>query len=58
MPFDFVQRVLVVCGAGDAGTPTGALRGECRLPVFSDVECPDEFNPIMMGWLEAHKRVP
>jgi hypothetical protein len=27
---------------------------ECRH--FPNVERPDEFNRIMMGWLEAHKR--
>jgi 3-oxoadipate enol-lactonase len=60
--------VLVVCGAEDAGTPpsenrrlAGLVPGAryeemtgCRH--FPNVERPDEFNRIMMGWLEAHKR--
>jgi 3-oxoadipate enol-lactonase len=59
---------LVVCGAEDAGTPPSENRrlaglvpgaryeemAQCRH--FPNVERPDEFNRIMMGWLEAHKR--
>lgn len=61
--------VLVVCGADDAGTPAsenrklaGLVQGAryeemagCRH--FPNVEHPAEFNRIMMGWLEIHKRV-
>ena len=60
--------VLVVCGADDAGTPAADNRklaglvpgaryeemAACRH--FPNVERPDEFNRIMMGWLETHKR--
>jgi 3-oxoadipate enol-lactonase len=60
--------VLVVCGADDAGTPptenrrlAGLVPGAryeemagCRH--FPNVERPEEFNRIMMGWLAAHKR--
>jgi 3-oxoadipate enol-lactonase len=60
--------VLVVCGADDAGTPpdqnrklAGLVPGAryeemagCRH--FPNVEMPDPFNRIMMGWLEQHKR--
>lgn len=60
--------VLVVCGANDAGTPpsenqrlaglvSGARYEEmagCRH--FPNVERPDEFNRIMTGWLDTHKR--
>src|SRR5437016_5912129 len=59
---------LVVCGADDAGTPASENRrlaslvpgaryeemAGCRH--FPNVERPDEFNRIMMGWLETHKR--
>jgi 3-oxoadipate enol-lactonase len=59
---------LVLCGANDEGTPASENRrlaglvpgaryeemAECRH--FPNVERPDEFNRIMMGWLEAHKR--
>ena len=59
---------LVLCGADDAGTPASENRrlaglvpgaryeemAGCRH--FPNVERPDEFNRIMMGWLEAHKR--
>ncbi len=60
--------VLVVCGAEDAGTPPVENRklaglvpnaryeemAGCRH--FPNVEMPDQFNRIMMGWLEQHKR--
>jgi 3-oxoadipate enol-lactonase len=59
---------LILCGADDAGTPASENRrlaslvpgaryeemARCRH--FPNVERPDEFNRIMMGWLEAHKR--
>lgn len=59
---------LVVCGADDAGTPASENRrlaglvpgaryeemAQCRH--FPNVERPAEFNRIMTGWLEAHKR--
>jgi len=59
---------LVLCGAEDAGTPASENRrlaglvpgaryeemAQCRH--FPNVERPDEFNRIMMGWLGAHKR--
>jgi 3-oxoadipate enol-lactonase len=61
---------LVVCGADDAGTPASENRklaglvpgaryeeiAACRH--FPNVERPDEFNRIMLGWLEAHRREP
>lgn len=60
--------VMVVCGADDAGTPASENRklaglvpggryeemAACRH--FPNVERPDEFNRIMLGWLETHKR--
>jgi len=60
--------VLVLCGADDAGTPpsenrklAGLVHGAryeemagCRH--FPNVERPDEFNRILMSWLETHKR--
>ena len=59
---------LVVCGSDDAGTPPAenrrlaslvpAARYEemagCRH--FPNVEMPERFNRIMLGWLEQHKR--
>jgi len=59
---------LVLCGADDPGTPASENRrlaslvpgaryeemAGCRH--FPNVERPDEFNRIMMGWLEAQKR--
>lgn len=58
---------LVLCGSEDAGTPpaenrrlAGLVPGAryeemagCRH--FPNVEMPDRFNRIMMGWLEQHK---
>jgi 3-oxoadipate enol-lactonase len=61
--------VLVVCGADDAGTPPSENRRLAELVPgaryeemeacrhFPNVERPDEFNRIMTGWLDAHKRV-
>ncbi len=59
---------LVLCGADDAGTPASENRrlaglvpgaryeemAGCRH--FPNVERPDQFNRIMMGWLETQKR--
>ncbi len=57
--------VLVVCGADDAGTPPEANRRIATLVAdgryqeipsarhFPNVEHPDTFNSIMMGWLQA-----
>ena len=59
---------LVVCGADDPGTPASENRRIAGLVPgaryeeiagmkhFPNVEAPDQFNRIMMGWLEAHKR--
>jgi 3-oxoadipate enol-lactonase len=61
--------VLVVCGADDAGTPPGENRklaglvpgaryeemAGCRH--FPNVERPDEFNRIMLSWLNRRKGV-
>jgi 3-oxoadipate enol-lactonase len=59
---------LVVCGADDPGTPASENRRLAGLVPgaryeemagclhFPNVERPDEFNRIMLGWLEAHKR--
>jgi 3-oxoadipate enol-lactonase len=59
---------LVVCGADDAGTPASENRRLADLVPgaryeeiagalhFPNVERPDEFNRIMLGWLDAHKR--
>ena len=59
--------VLVVCGEEDAGTPAaenrrlaglvpGARYQEiARMRHFPNVEAPDEFNRIMLGWLDAHR---
>ena len=60
--------VLVVCGSDDPGTPapenkklaglvSGARYEEIAgMKHFPNVEAPDAFNRIMLGWLEAHKR--
>ena len=59
---------LVVCGADDAGTPPAENRRLASLVPgaryeemagclhFPNVEQPDAFNRIMLGWLEAHRR--
>ena len=61
--------VLVVCGSEDAGTPASENRRLAALVPgaryeeisgmrhFPNVEAPDAFNRIMMGWLEAQRRV-
>jgi 3-oxoadipate enol-lactonase len=60
--------VLVVCGAEDPGTPAsenrrlaGLVSGSRYEEIpgmrhFPNVEAPDPFNRIMMGWLEEHRR--
>jgi 3-oxoadipate enol-lactonase len=60
--------LLVVCGADDPGTPASENRRLASLVPgaryeeiagmkhFPNVEAPDPFNRIMMGWLEALKR--
>jgi len=60
--------VLVVCGADDPGTPAtenrrlASLVSEGRYEEipnarhFPNVERPEEFNRIMMGWLEEQRR--
>jgi 3-oxoadipate enol-lactonase len=60
---------LVVCGADDPGTPApenrklaglvpGARYEEIAgMRHFPNVEAPDAFNKIMLGWLEAQKRL-
>jgi 3-oxoadipate enol-lactonase len=60
--------VLVVCGSEDPGTPAaenkklaGLIAGAryeeiAGMKHFPNVEAPDAFNRIMLGWLEAHKR--
>jgi 3-oxoadipate enol-lactonase len=59
--------LLVICGSDDAGTPPAENRrlaslvpggryeemAGCRH--FPNVEMPDQFNRIMMSWLEQHK---
>jgi 3-oxoadipate enol-lactonase len=59
--------VLVVCGADDPGTPASENRRLASLVPggryeeipnarhFPNVERPDAFNRIMLGWLEAHR---
>jgi 3-oxoadipate enol-lactonase len=59
--------VLVVCGAEDAGTPASENRRLAGLVPgaqyeeiagmrhFPNVEAPDIFNRIMLGWLEARR---
>ena len=61
--------LLVVCGEEDAGTPAaenrrlaglvpGARYEEiARMRHFPNVEAPDAFNRIMLGWLDAQRRV-
>jgi 3-oxoadipate enol-lactonase len=60
--------VLVLCGSDDAGTPASENRRLAGLVPgaryeeisgmrhFPNVEAPDVFNRIMMGWLEAQRR--
>jgi 3-oxoadipate enol-lactonase len=60
--------VLVVCGEHDAGTPAAENRRLAGLVPgaryeeiagmrhFPNVEAPDAFNRIMLGWLDAHRR--
>jgi len=60
--------ILVVCGSDDAGTPASGNRRLAGLVPggryeeipgmrhFPNVEAPDTFNRIMMGWLEAQCR--
>jgi 3-oxoadipate enol-lactonase len=59
--------VLVVCGDGDAGTlpaenkrlaglvPGGRYEEIADARHFPNVEHPDVFNRIMLGWLQAQK---
>jgi 3-oxoadipate enol-lactonase len=59
--------LLVVCGAEDAGTPPAENRRLAGLVAgaryeeiagtrhFPNVEAPDAFNRIMLGWLDAHR---
>src|SRR5947207_5801052 len=61
--------VLVVCGADDPGTPASANRRLAGLVPggryeeipgmrhFPNVEAPDAFNRIMIGWLEKQRRL-
>jgi len=60
---------LVVCGSDDPGTPApenrklaglvpGARYEEIAgMRHFPNVEAPDAFNKIMLGWLETQKRL-
>jgi 3-oxoadipate enol-lactonase len=60
--------VLVLCGENDPGTPASENRRLAGLVPgaryeeiagmkhFPNVEAPDAFNRIMLGWLEQHKR--
>jgi 3-oxoadipate enol-lactonase len=60
--------LLVVCGSDDPGTPASENRRLAGLVPgaryeeipgmkhFPNVEAPDAFNRIMLGWLEAQKR--
>jgi 3-oxoadipate enol-lactonase len=60
--------VLVVCGEEDAGTPAAENRrlaglvpgaryeGIAGMRHFPNVEAPDGFNRIMLGWLDAQRR--
>jgi 3-oxoadipate enol-lactonase len=60
--------VLVVCGEHDAGTPAAENRRLAGLVPgaryeeiagmrhFPNVEAPDAFNRIMLGWLDAQRR--
>ena len=59
---------LVVCGSDDAGTPASENRKIAGLVPgaryeeiagmrhFPNVEAPETFNRIMLGWLEQHKK--
>jgi 3-oxoadipate enol-lactonase len=59
--------VLIVCGENDAGTPAaenrrlaGLVRGGryeeiAGMRHFPNVEAPDAFNRIMLGWLDARR---
>jgi 3-oxoadipate enol-lactonase len=59
---------LVVCGADDPGTPASENRRLAGLVPgaryeeiagmrhFPNVEAPDQFNRIMLGWLDAQRR--
>jgi 3-oxoadipate enol-lactonase len=59
--------VLVVCGADDPGTPASENRRLAGLvpggryeeipnaPHFPNVERPEEFNRVMLDWLEAQR---
>jgi 3-oxoadipate enol-lactonase len=61
--------VLVVCGSDDPGTPApenrqlaglvpGARYEEIAgMRHFPNVEAPDAFNRIMLGWLEAQRNL-
>jgi 3-oxoadipate enol-lactonase len=61
--------VLVVCGEEDAGTPVSENRRLAGLTPgaryeeiagmrhFPNVEAPDPFNRIMLGWLDAQRRL-
>jgi 3-oxoadipate enol-lactonase len=63
------RPLLVVCGEHDAGTPApenrkiaglvpGARYEEIAgMRHFPNVEAPDAFNRIMLGWLEAQKKL-
>ncbi len=60
--------VLIVCGENDAGTPAAENRRLAGLVPgaryeeiagmrhFPNVEAPDAFNRIMLGWLDAQRR--
>jgi 3-oxoadipate enol-lactonase len=60
--------VLVVCGSEDPGTLAAENRRLASLVPgaryeeihgmrhFPNVEAPDAFNRIMLGWLDAHRR--
>jgi 3-oxoadipate enol-lactonase len=59
--------VLVICGSDDAGTPPAANKQIASLVPggryeeiatarhFPNVEFPDQFNTLMMGWLGKHR---
>jgi 3-oxoadipate enol-lactonase len=59
--------VLVLCGADDPGTPAADNRRLAGLVPgtryeeiagmrhFPNVEAPNDFNHIMLGWLDAHR---
>ncbi len=60
--------VLVVCGEEDAGTPAtenrrlaglvpgGRYEEIAKMRHFPNVEAPDAFNRVMLGWLDAQRR--